>query len=97
MGDKRSRLCTTHHYIKTGRVLFPKKGCERIIQEVMGFGVEKHDDLVDALTIAVNAIMSEKEVNFAFIPLDDGPSVRSMSMEQFFSSYDNRFPNFGPF
>ncbi len=97
VGDKRSRLCTAHHYIKTGRVLFPKKGCERIIEQVMGFGVEKHDDLVDALTIAINEIMAEREVHFEFIPLDDGPSVSSMSMEQFLSSYDRRFPNFGPF
>ncbi len=76
VGDKRSRLCTTHHYIKTGRVLFPQKGCEQLIQQIMGFGVEKHDDLVDAFTIAVNEIMKENEPCFMFFPIDDAPSPR---------------------
>ena len=95
VGDKRSRLCTTHHYIKSGQVLFPKKGCEKLIEQIMGFGVEKHDDLVDALTIAINQIMSEREPYFAYIPIDDGPSYpQSCSFEEFISGFEHRYPKF---
>jgi hypothetical protein len=27
---------------------FPRHGCEDLINQLLGFGVEKHDDLVDA-------------------------------------------------
>ena len=56
-GDKRSRLSTSSYYIKMGNVLFPKKGCEQLIEQMTGFGVEKHDDMVDAFTTLVNEIM----------------------------------------
>lgn len=71
VGDKHSRLCTSHHYIKTGHVLFPRKGCEQLIQQIMGFGVEKHDDLMDAFTIAVNEIMKQNESHFFYHALDN--------------------------
>jgi len=32
-----------------GTVLFPRTGCEELLQEVFGLGTEAHDDLVDAL------------------------------------------------
>jgi predicted phage terminase large subunit-like protein len=72
-GDKRSRLSTSSHYIKTGRVLFPKKGCERLIEQMTGFGVEKHDDMVDAFTTLVNEVMKDppRRHFFAFIGGDD--------------------------
>lgn len=59
--DKHARLRLAHHYIKNGNVLFPRQGCERLIEQIMGFGVEKHDDLMDAFTIAVNELMREGE------------------------------------
>jgi predicted phage terminase large subunit-like protein len=49
--DKRSRLTTITHLIQQGKILFPAKGAERLISQLLGFGVEKHDDLVDAFTI----------------------------------------------
>lgn len=49
--DKRSRLTTVTHLIQQGKILFPAKGAERLISQLLGFGVEKHDDLVDAFTI----------------------------------------------
>jgi predicted phage terminase large subunit-like protein len=75
VGDKRSRLSAAHHYIKTGHVLFPRKGCEQLIQQIMGFGVEKHDDLVDALTIAVNEIMAQNEPRAFYCEIDNGPGL----------------------
>lgn len=51
--DKRARLALTTALIKSGVVLFPKKGAERLIQQLTGFGIEKHDDLADAFAILV--------------------------------------------
>jgi len=46
--DKRSRLVVLANLIKTGQILFPREGAEELIQQIVHFGVEKHDDLVDA-------------------------------------------------
>jgi predicted phage terminase large subunit-like protein len=51
--DKRSRLNMIASKIEHGTILFPKHGCEELIEQLIGFGVEKHDDLVDALTMAI--------------------------------------------
>lgn len=51
--DKRSRLNMIADKIQRGIILFPNKGAENLITQLIGFGVEKHDDLVDALTTAV--------------------------------------------
>ncbi len=51
--DKRSRLNLTANLIKSGRVVFPKKGCEDLISQIVHFGVEKHDDLADAFSNVV--------------------------------------------
>lgn len=54
-GDKRTRLSLTSTVIKSGRIYFPKQGCEKLIQQLVHFGVEKHDDLADAFSLLVNA------------------------------------------
>lgn len=36
-------------YIKNGTVEFPRRGCEQLLTQLLGFGGEKHDDAVDAL------------------------------------------------
>lgn len=59
-GDKRSRLNIVADLIKRGVVQFPEKGCELLISQLTGYGVEKHDDLMDALTIALIEIMNRK-------------------------------------
>lgn len=51
--DKRSRLTLTSSAIKDGTILFPKFGCEALIEQLVGFGAEKHDDLADAFSIGV--------------------------------------------
>ena len=51
--DKRARLALTTHLIKSGKVRFPRKGAEHLIQQLTGFGIEKHDDLADAFAILV--------------------------------------------
>lgn len=51
--DKTTRLRLTTSFIKEGRILFPLVGCEDLIEQLIGFGKETHDDLVDAFTIMV--------------------------------------------
>lgn len=61
--DKRSRLALTSSYIKDGVVLFPKTGCEELIAQITGFGVEKHDDLADAFSLLVLKIIDEHGID----------------------------------
>jgi hypothetical protein len=58
----KARLSLTANSIKSGRILFPKRGAERLIEQLVGFGVERHDDLVDAFTILVLEVVSDKHV-----------------------------------
>lgn len=56
--DKRSRLALLSDVIQSGRVVFPRHGCEALIAQLIGFGVEHHDDLADAFVIAVSKLLS---------------------------------------
>lgn len=55
-------------------VLFPETGCERLIEQLVGFGVEKHDDLVDAFTMALLAFKSSSS--------DNQPGIRYISRKE---------------
>ena len=54
--DKRARLALITHLIESGKVLFPRKGAEKLIEQLVYFGVEKHDDLSDAFTILLHKL-----------------------------------------
>lgn len=58
--DKRSRLSIIADRIKRGTIRFPRTGCELLIAQLTGYGVEKHDDLMDALTIAIIEIINQQ-------------------------------------
>ncbi|MEN9552180.1 MAG: hypothetical protein RI935_557 [Candidatus Parcubacteria bacterium] len=66
VGDKRTRLALTSHLIKSGQVIFPRYGCEQLINQIVNFGVEKHDDLADAFSTLVIDLI-EKKVSYAQI------------------------------
>jgi predicted phage terminase large subunit-like protein len=57
--DKRTRLVLTANLIKSGRVLFPRQGAEQLIQQIVHFGVEKHDDLADAFANVVHSLAED--------------------------------------
>jgi len=57
--DKRSRIVLTAHMIKTGKILFPREGCEELINQIVHFGVEKHDDLADAFSSLVLSVVED--------------------------------------
>lgn len=56
--SKEDRLIMAAYYIRSGIVRFPKRGAELLIRQLLGFGVEDHDDLVDALTLLINKVLS---------------------------------------
>ncbi len=58
--DKRARLSSVSHLFEQGKVFFPKKNADLLIRQLTGFGSEKHDDLSDALVIALENILSRK-------------------------------------
>jgi phage terminase large subunit-like protein len=46
-------------YIKNGSVLFPRSGCEQLLAQLFGFGVESHDDLVDAVVYLILGLVEQ--------------------------------------
>lgn len=65
ISDKRARLETVGMYIKQGLVRFPKTGCEELIEQLVGFGIEEHDDLVDALVYLLLGLFETKTASLA--------------------------------
>lgn len=57
--DKRARLQVIAQYIKRGLVLFPRTGCEELLQEIFGLGAESNDDLVDGLVYLVMGLVED--------------------------------------
>lgn len=57
--DKASRLRIATVPMKKKQVFFPKEGCEELISELVGFGKENHDDLVDAFSISMIQIIEK--------------------------------------
>ncbi len=51
--DKRSRLLAISQYLENGQIFFPRHGAEALICQLLGFGAERYDDLVDAFTIVI--------------------------------------------
>lgn len=58
--DKQSRLQAQTPLLQAGQVHFPRHGAELLINQLTGFGVEKHDDLADAFAILLQMI-SERD------------------------------------
>lgn len=61
ISDKRARLETVAIYIRSGLVRFPKEGCKDLIDQLLGFGIERHDDLVDALVYLIFGLLTQEE------------------------------------
>ena len=56
--DKRSRLMSVSHLFEAQRVFMPSTSKE-LVNQLVGLGVERHDDLVDALVMPLAKIISE--------------------------------------
>jgi predicted phage terminase large subunit-like protein len=53
IGSKMERLYTVSPLFENGKVFFPRTGAEELINEILGFPNERHDDLLDAFTSAI--------------------------------------------
>jgi hypothetical protein len=56
--DKRSRLKAAATFIQSGQVQFARKGCEDLLAQILGFGIEEHDDLMDGLVHLILGIFA---------------------------------------
>jgi predicted phage terminase large subunit-like protein len=74
VGDKRARLALTSGMVQSGQGLFPNTGCEDLLNQILHFGVEKHDDLVDAFTLVVDYVIANPygEPRISFLNLNTG-------------------------
>ncbi len=62
-GDKRARLRAIAIYIQNGTIQFPRYGCEDLITQLLGFGIESHDDLVDAFVYLILGLVQQNMQN----------------------------------
>lgn len=77
--DKYARLASVTHFLETGKLFFPKTPlAEVLINQLLGFGVEKHDDLVDALTLALHQVMHKDRYGHAYGVSWDPPREEDM-------------------
>lgn len=58
--DKRARLMIASQPVQEGLVFFPEKGAEALIEQLVGFGTERYDDLADAFSMLIIELMGEK-------------------------------------
>ena len=80
--DKYARLSAVSHLVQSGAVLFPR-GMPLLVNQLTGFGSEKHDDLVDAFSILLSKIMEE----------DRRPHVAGMNFK---GPYNGEFDHLPP-
>jgi len=59
--NKEDRLNAVSAWIQLGMVIFPEKGCEELIEQVLGLGKERHDDLVDAMTMLIIQMFNDSK------------------------------------
>ncbi|MFA6145938.1 MAG: phage terminase large subunit [Patescibacteria group bacterium] len=80
-GDKKERLSIAASLMEQGIVFFPNQGTEKLIEQLLGFGKENHDDLVDAFSMTViEIIKKENGGNFFFLRMGDGPDFHPSSV-----------------
>ncbi len=58
--NKGSRLTTAASLLQEKKVFFPAHGSRELVQQILDFGTEKHDDLVDAFTLVLLKIINSK-------------------------------------
>ncbi len=82
--DKFERLSAVSYLIESGKVLFPEKGAEQLINQLIGFGTERHDDMVDALSMLLLKIAESdcRTGSFGVYPPRDYSDLNNLSSRQ---------------
>lgn len=57
--DKRARLSIASLWIQNQRVVFPQTGVDELIGQIVHFGNERFDDLVDAFTLLTKCVIED--------------------------------------
>jgi hypothetical protein len=65
-------------YIKNGTVLFPRAGCEALLAEILGFGFESHDDLLDGLITLIEGRVERRFTGLKPNASDIAPTLREL-------------------
>lgn len=55
--SKQERMAIAAQYLQKGVVYFPPRGAELLKRQILGLGIERHDDLADAFTIMILGIL----------------------------------------
>lgn len=58
--DKRARLNSNSPLVKNGMILFPPSGLEELERQLVGFDIERFDDLADAFAYLASNVRQEK-------------------------------------
>jgi len=67
--SKDERFEVSAEYIKNGRVEFAEIGTEELTRQMLYFGSEKHDDLVDALSLLISQAVRVAEQTSGFLQM----------------------------
>lgn len=89
--DKRGRLALASHPVQSGRVLFPRNGAEELIDQLVNFGIEKHDDLADAFSLLIIKALEARlrSVGICFIGHDGSMSGWDSIRGNFYEAGDD--------
>lgn len=74
--DKRARLSAVSHLFENGKVFFPERNADLLVKQVLGLGSEKHDDLVDALTMCLQRAVEKKYNQIGMAVADINHAIR---------------------
>ncbi len=84
--DKRSRLTSVSHLFESRKVLFPKNSAKDLIAQLIGHGVEKYDDLMDALVMVLSEVVKADKAHVAQARASVG-----MSYDEMYEAYQSEF------
>lgn len=60
--SKEDRLTAVSSLIQLGRVIFADKGNEKLVEQILNFGKDNHDDMVDATTMLILQMFEDSKI-----------------------------------
>lgn len=85
--DKRSRFVAVSHLFEMGKVYFPRSTSKELTSQLTGFGVERHDDLVDAIVMTLQKIATTDKSVGSY----GGRVVLGKTYDQLYEEYCDEF------
>jgi len=65
--DKRAKFETISPYFEQGQILLREEGDEDLEMEILGFGIEPHDDRADAFELAMRQLVSQERLEVVWL------------------------------